>query len=142
MVSYHSVKFGGHNHSSSGVIMILVCHVILQVDVIKGSYDFMGGSPSWQLMASLVTIGIVVERQPSTCPRFNLPLLFISKGHDLKVHNIHINNSNPGHMCLKQKKLKITLPARPNKATRRKREEIYFELTVCPKEPLGMPLEV
>ena len=68
----------------------------------------------------------MVERQPSTGPRFNLPLLFISKGHDLKAHNIHINNSNPGHMCLKQKKLKITLPDRPIKARRRKKEKKYI----------------
>ena len=31
---------------------------------------------------------LVVEGQDSTCPRFNLLILFISKGHGLKVHNI------------------------------------------------------
>ena len=31
---------------------------------------------------------LVDEGQDSTCPRFNLLLLFISKGHGLKAHNI------------------------------------------------------
>ena len=31
---------------------------------------------------------LVVEEENSTCSRFNLPLLFISKGHGLKTHGI------------------------------------------------------
>ena len=40
-------KLDGHNHAGSGVMMILVCHMIPQDYVIKGSSDFMGGSHSW-----------------------------------------------------------------------------------------------
>ena len=29
MVSYVSVKFGGHRHSGSGDVMLLVCHMTL-----------------------------------------------------------------------------------------------------------------
>ena len=46
-MSYHPAKFGDHSHSGGGIKMIIVCHVILQEYVIKGSCDFMGGSPSW-----------------------------------------------------------------------------------------------
>ena len=44
-MSYHPATFGGRSDSGSGVIMSLVCHVILQDQVIKEPYDFMGGSP-------------------------------------------------------------------------------------------------
>ena len=33
-------------------------------------------------------IFVVVEEQDSTCFRLNLPLLFISKVHSLKVHGV------------------------------------------------------
>ena len=33
-VSYHSAKSGGHGHSGSGIIIILVCRVISQDHVI------------------------------------------------------------------------------------------------------------
>ena len=46
-MSYHPAKFDGHSHFGSGVIMILVCHLISQDHMIKGSEDFMGGTPSW-----------------------------------------------------------------------------------------------
>ena len=46
-MSYHPARFGGHSHSGCGVKMNLVCHAILQDHVIKGSYDFIGGRPSW-----------------------------------------------------------------------------------------------
>ena len=42
MASHQVAKFGGHKHSSSGDIMILVYHVILQDHMIKGLSDFMG----------------------------------------------------------------------------------------------------
>ena len=45
MVSYHPAKFGSHSHSGSEIIMILVCHVILQNHMIKGSCSFIGGVP-------------------------------------------------------------------------------------------------
>ena len=38
MLSYHTAKFGGHNHCGSGVIMILVCRAILQGHMIKVSW--------------------------------------------------------------------------------------------------------
>ena len=44
--SYHPAKSGGYSHSDSGVITVLVCHVILQYHVIRGSCDFMDESPS------------------------------------------------------------------------------------------------
>ena len=44
-VSYHHAKFGGHSHSGSRDIMLLVCHVNSQEQVIKGSLNFMGGAP-------------------------------------------------------------------------------------------------
>ena len=46
MVSYHSTKFGGHRHCSSEDIKVLVCQVISQDHLIKGSFDFMGKSHS------------------------------------------------------------------------------------------------
>ena len=44
--NYNFVKFGGHRHCASEDIMILVCHMILQDHVIKGSCDFIDRSPS------------------------------------------------------------------------------------------------
>ena len=41
-VNYRLANFGGHIHSDSGDIVVLVCHVILKVQVIKGSCDFTG----------------------------------------------------------------------------------------------------
>ena len=46
IVNDDPARFGGHKHYSSGDIMTLVCHMILQVHVMKGSRDFMGRSPS------------------------------------------------------------------------------------------------
>ena len=45
-VGYHPVKCGGHRHSDSGDIVILVYHVISQNHVIRGSFDFTGRSLS------------------------------------------------------------------------------------------------
>ena len=61
-VAAHPAKFGGHSHSGSGVIMNLVCHLILQDNMIKGACDCMGGRFSWYVttLPSLVAIGIVV----------------------------------------------------------------------------------
>ena len=59
MVSHHPTKFGDHRHCGSGDIMFLVA-----------------------------------EKENSRCSRFNPallfnpPLLFISKGHGLKAHDI------------------------------------------------------
>ena len=39
MVCHHLVKFGGHRYCSSRGIMLLLCHVIKQDHVIKGSGD-------------------------------------------------------------------------------------------------------
>ena len=39
-VSSSTAKFGGHRNCDSEDIMVLVCHVILQDLVIKGSCDF------------------------------------------------------------------------------------------------------
>ena len=59
---------------------------------------------------------LVAEKEDYRCSRFNLPLLFISKGHGLKAHAISCN-SHTGHTLLKQqleKILKITF-ASPSK---------------------------
>ena len=42
--------------------MVLVCHMISEDDMIKGSYDFMAGSPSSNVttLLSLVAISTVV----------------------------------------------------------------------------------
>ena len=42
--------------------MVLLCHLILQDHVIKGSWDFIHGRPFWLVITlpNLVTIGIVV----------------------------------------------------------------------------------
>ena len=45
-ISYHPANFARHRNCSSGDIMIIVYHVILQDHVIKGSCDFMDRSPS------------------------------------------------------------------------------------------------
>ena len=42
MTSRHPAKFGDHGHRSSGDTMILVCHMILQDHMTKGSGNFMG----------------------------------------------------------------------------------------------------
>ena len=39
------MQFSGHSHSGSGVIMILVCHMISQDHVTKELCDFTAGSP-------------------------------------------------------------------------------------------------
>ena len=45
-VDYVPAKFGDHRHSDSGDIMVLICHIISQDHLIKGSWDFTGWSPS------------------------------------------------------------------------------------------------
>ena len=79
---YHPVKFGGRSHSTSGVIMILVCHMISQDRLIKGSYDPNGWEPL-MVYHHPVKIGghrpccsgdimfLVVEEEDSRCSRFN-----------------------------------------------------------------------
>ena len=42
-----SSQLCGHRRCSSGDIMTLVCHVILEDNVINKSCDFMVESPSW-----------------------------------------------------------------------------------------------
>ena len=46
-VSRHSARFGGHRHCGSGDRLVLVCHVISENHVIKGSCDFKSRSPLW-----------------------------------------------------------------------------------------------
>ena len=54
--------FCDHRQCDNGDIMVLACHVISKDHVIKGSYDFMGSSPSsWAtILISLVAIGTMV----------------------------------------------------------------------------------
>ena len=46
MVSHHLAKFGGQTDFSSGDIIVLVCHAILQDHVTKESNNVMGWSRS------------------------------------------------------------------------------------------------
>ena len=46
MVYHCLAKFGGHGHCSSRDIMCLVCHVIKQDHIIKGSGDYNVRNPS------------------------------------------------------------------------------------------------
>ena len=46
-VSHHPTNYSGHKHCVSGDIIVLVCQVILQDYVIKGSRDFIEESLSW-----------------------------------------------------------------------------------------------
>ena len=45
-LNYYLVKFGGHRHHGSEDIMILVCQVISEDHMIKGSSDFIKRRPS------------------------------------------------------------------------------------------------
>ena len=45
MVYHHFIKFGGHRYCSSRDIMFLVCHVIKQDPIIKGSGDYYDRRP-------------------------------------------------------------------------------------------------
>ena len=45
-VGQHPAKFGGQKHTDSGDVVVLVCHVIFQDQVVKGSWDFTGMSLS------------------------------------------------------------------------------------------------
>ena len=62
--------------------MVLVCHVISQDHMIKGSYDFMGGSPlihhpakfgGHRHCVSGDMMFVVAEGQETICPRLDLP---------------------------------------------------------------------
>ena len=44
MVSHQPVKFIGHRHRCSRVIMVLVCHVISEGNVIKGRVTLWRGA--------------------------------------------------------------------------------------------------
>ena len=61
-LSHHSFRFGGHGHYGSGDIIVLVCHVILQVHVIKVSCNYKGKSSSRKvtILPSLVVIDILI----------------------------------------------------------------------------------
>ena len=81
--------------------MVLVCHVILQDHIIKESCvaqppmkNQHTGKVGSGNCGSGDLIVLVVEEQDSICPWLNLPLLFISKAHEIqcshtKFHDIH-----------------------------------------------------
>ena len=62
--NYHLVKFGGHRYCDSEGKNVLVCDVISYDHVIKGSFDFIGKSPSRKLaiLLSLVAKDAVVVK--------------------------------------------------------------------------------
>ena len=45
-VSHDTAKFDVHRHCGSGDVKVLICHIILQDDATKGSYNFVNGSLS------------------------------------------------------------------------------------------------
>ena len=61
-VSHQPTKFGGPRQGGNGNIMILVCHVILQDHVIKGTCGYRSWSPSRKvaILPCLVAIGTMV----------------------------------------------------------------------------------
>ena len=46
MVYYHLAKFGGHMYCGSKDILLLVCHVSKQEQIVKGSGDYKDKNPS------------------------------------------------------------------------------------------------
>ena len=46
MVSHHLAKINSHRHCDSEDLMVLVCHMILQNNVIKMLCEVIGGSSS------------------------------------------------------------------------------------------------
>ena len=63
-VSHHPIKFGGHTHCYIGDIMILVCCMISQDHIIRGSCAFIGSGPlTWIIIVSrMVAIdALIVE---------------------------------------------------------------------------------
>ena len=70
---------------------------------------------------------LVAEEENSILFYFNLPLLFISKGHGLKKQTAYcIVNSNPGHTCSKQqldKTYKITFTSLSKSTDEKEKEE-------------------
>ena len=79
----------------SGDIMVLVCHVILNDSMIKGSCNFMGGAPRGKSPPANsgghrhcggADMFLVVEGQDST--RLNPPSLLISNAHGMKSHGM------------------------------------------------------
>ena len=81
--------------------MFLVCHVISQNHLIKGSYHFMGRIPLTISQHHAKFFGhrhcysgdimfLLVEEEDSTCSRLNPALLFIPKGHGLKAHDMSV----------------------------------------------------
>ena len=65
-------------HSSSGDVMILVCHVILKDHLIMVSHHLVKFC-GHRYCGSEYRMLLVVEEEDSTCCCFNPPLLFISK---------------------------------------------------------------
>ena len=60
----HPVIIGGHSRSDRGEIMVLLCHVILQDQVIKALNDVMVWSPSRQFTTPpslMATDSVIVE---------------------------------------------------------------------------------
>ena len=63
MVSHHPAKFTGHKYCCNEDVVVLVCKVILQDHVTKGSGNFMARRTFRYVMilSSLVAIGTLVE---------------------------------------------------------------------------------
>ena len=62
MLYHHLAKFRDHWYCGSRDIMVLICHMTKQGQVIQGSGDYNGRSPSTQVITlpGLVHIGTVV----------------------------------------------------------------------------------
>ena len=57
-VSYHPATFGSYRQSGVGDVMVFVCHVTLQDNVIKALYDFMVRSSS-RYVTILLNLAII-----------------------------------------------------------------------------------
>ena len=99
MVSYHPAKPGGHNHSDSRDMMVLLYSMILQKHMIEASFDFISRNIwvyGWEPPMGRHHPGMfggqrpcgsgdmMVERQDSTCYHLNPSLLFIFKAHSMR----------------------------------------------------------
>ena len=101
IVCHHPAKFSGHRHRASGYLIILVCHVISQDNVIKGSYDFIG----YPLMVSHQVCGhrycdsgtimlLAFGVEDFACSLLNLLLLFVSKAQGIKAHGMYWSHTS------------------------------------------------
>ena len=60
IVTHHRIKFNSHKPCGSSDIKYIICDVILQDHVIKGSCDYIEGSSSLYVTALLSLVPVVI----------------------------------------------------------------------------------